>query len=370
MDIDLECELEKFLNEETEEPSNVSINHLAAIEYELAEFNNNNTQVLEDCVKEEMGSSESEIVSKVDERSVKIAEDHDYCIVEPPVEYVRHLQPMPDIISPKPKMGSLTHSNIEPRTKEKEVIFLGRKIVQFNKKPMYTHGGMKPQSHQIKGQVNGIKKIRPSTTLSSRPVGLTRLSPTGVLVRNPQSMQFKSRKGISILKGLQAFPGQTSINTTAAKIMKKQLSAPVMLRAQGKPPTKSGWVTKEDPVKDMKNEQERIRRSELAKYRENVKNMLPHLSELEKVATVDILEMAKVYCLQLQSWASETEWERKLEYDWNNFLRTKLQNLVAEEDPARLPLPVKMTGSEEKIAIDKLFESCFVEELCDFNYRL
>jgi len=119
-------------------------------------------------------------------------------------------------------------------------------------------------------------------------------------------------------------------------------------------------------VKEMKNEQERIRRSELAKYRENVKNMLPHIRELDKVATVDILEMAKVYCLQLQNWASETEWEWKLEYDWNNFLRTKLQNLIAEGE--RACLPGKITGSEEKIAIDKLFESYEVKKVCDFNY--
>ena len=69
-----------------------------------------------------------------------------------------------------------------------------------------------------------------------------------------------------------------------------------------KAPLTSGWVTKDDPVKEMKNEQERIRRGELAKYRENVKNMLPQLRELDKVATVTILEVAKVHCLELQNW--------------------------------------------------------------------
>jgi len=370
MDIDLESELEKFLNEQTEDPSTVTIHHSAAFDFELAELTNNNSRALEDCVKEE--TSSSDIITKADERGVKMAEDHDYCIVEPPVEYVRHFQPMPNNISPTPKRMTLTQSSIEPRTKGKEVVFLGRNIVQFNHhKPVHTHGGMKPLSQQIKGQVNGIKKIPPYTTHSSRLGGVTRLSPTAVLVRNPlarnpQVKQSNSRKGISILKRLPTLPGQTRINTTAAKMIKKQLSAPATLKAQGKLPTKSGWVTKEDPVKDMKNEQERMRRSELAKYRENVKNMLPHIRELDKVATVDILEMAKVYCLQLQNWASETEWERKLEYDWNNFLRTKLRNLIAEED--RACLPVKITGSEEKMAIDKLFESYDVEELCDFNY--
>jgi len=352
MDFDLESELEKFLNEDNEEPNSVTIDHSALIDFELAELNNNN-EMLKECVKEEIGSSEN--ITKDDEMGVKVAEDHDYCIVEPLVEYIRHLQPMPDVTSPTPKRVTLTQTNIEQSTKEKEVIFLGRRIVQLNQKPMHTQGYMKPQSQQVKGQVNGIKKIHPYPTLSSRLGGSTRLSPTAVFVKNPQAKHSRIRKGISILKGLPpgasfALPGQTRINATAVKIMKKQLSAPATIQARVKPPTTSSWVTKEDPAKEMKNEQERNRRSELAKYRENVKNMLPHIRELDKVATVDILEMAKVYCLQLQNWASETEWEWKLEYDWNNFLKTKLQNLIAEGD--RACLPGKITGSEEKIVIE------------------
>jgi len=369
MDIDLESELEKFLNEETEEPTSITTNQLAASDFELAELNNNN-EVSEDNVKEDMSSYSS--ITK-DERSVKVAQDHDYCIVEPAVEYIRNLHQMPNITSPTPKRMTLIQSNIEQLTMEKEHIFSRRKIVKLNHKPVHVHtqGGITPQSQQINGRVNGITKTRPYPTSSSRLGALTRLSPTAVLVKNPQAKQPNIRKGISILKGLPVgslgLSGRTRINTAAAKIMKRQLSTPATVQVKRKPLTASGWVTKEDPVKDMKNEQERIRRSELAKYRENVKNMLPHIRELDKVATVDILEMAKVYCLQLQNWASETEWEWKLEYDWNNFLRTKLQNLIAEGD--RACLPEKITGSEEKIAIDKLFESYEVEELCDFSYR-
>jgi len=370
MDIDLESELEKFLNEETEELPSITSNHLAAIDFELELNNNNEVPEPEDNVKVEIGSSES--ITKEEKSCVKVAQDHDYCIVdivEPAVEYIGHLHLMPDITSPMSKRRILTQSNVEPRMKEKEVISR-RKIIKLNQKTVHTQGGMKPQSQQFKGRVNGIKEIHPYPTHSSGFGDLTRLSQTAVLVKNPQAKQSKIRKGISILKGLPGgslgLSGSTRINAAASKIMKRQLSAPATLQVKRRPQTTSGWVVKEDPVKEMKNEQERIRRSELAKYRENVKNMLPHIRELDKVATVDILEMAKVYCLQLQNWASETEWEWKLEYDWNNFLRTKLQNLIAEGE--RACLPGKITGSEEKIAIDKLFESYEVKKVCDFNY--
>jgi len=369
MDIDLESELEKFLNAETEEPTSITIDHLAAIDFELDVLNINN-EVPQDNVKENMNSSES--LTKEDERSVKVAQDHDYCIVEPTVGCLRHLHPTYDKSSPTSKKMTLTQSNIESHTstKEKELLILGRNIVNLNQKPLYTQGGMKPQPLQIKGLVNGIRKVHPFPTLSSGLGDVTRHSQTAVLVKNPQAKQSKIRKGISILKGLPGgslgLSGLTRMNTAAVRIIKRQLSTPATFQVKGKPLTRS-WVSKEDPVKEMKNEQERMRRSELAQYRENVKNMLPHISELDKVATVDILEMAKVYCLQLQNWASETEWEWKLEHDWNNFLRTKLQNLIAEGD--RACLPGKITGSEEKIAIDKLFESYEVEELCDFSYR-
>merc|ERR1711942_511982 len=105
---------------------------------------------------------------------------------------------------------------------------------------------------------------------------------------------------------------------------------------------------------------------ELTKYRENVKNMLPQIRELDKVATVTILEVAKVHCLELQNWVNETEWEWRLENDWNNFLRNKLRDLITENYHACLLN--KRTGSEEKMAIDKLFESSEYGELYASNY--
>ena len=62
----------------------------------------------------------------------------------------------------------------------------------------------------------------------------------------------------------------------------------------------SGWVTKEDPLKEKKNQLERDRRGELAMYRDKLKKMLPQTQEGEKVATVTVLERTRDYCLFLQ----------------------------------------------------------------------
>jgi len=168
------------------------------------------------------------------------------------------------------------------------------------------------------------------------------------------------RKGVSILKPVPSTPAactaaQPNINITAAEVRNKHDSTDGRCQFSGVYNLSGGWVTKEDPVKEMKNKQERIRRGELAKYREKVKNMLPHIRELDKVATVTILDMARQYCLQLQQMVMEAEYEMRVEYDWNNFLRKKLEELESESDHAYLMM--NTTGPEEKIAIDKFFES-------------
>ena len=69
--------------------------------------------------------------------------------------------------------------------------------------------------------------------------------------------------------------------------------------------------------------------------------------------------MVNLICSYLQ--VNEIEWEWRLENDWNNFLRNKLRNLIAENN--RACLLDRRTGSEEKMAVDKLFESCEYGEL-------
>ena len=65
----------------------------------------------------------------------------------------------------------------------------------------------------------------------------------------------------------------------------------------------------------------------------------------------------------------EAEYEMRVEYDWNNFLRKKLQEVESASDHAYLMM--NTTGSEEKIAIDKFFESfgesCYSQELVPRN---
>ena len=72
------------------------------------------------------------------------------------------------------------------------------------------------------------------------------------------------------------------------------------VESPGQVTSPSGWVSKEDPLKEVKNQQERDRRGQLAMYRENLRKLLPQTQEVEKVATVTVLEMAREYCGKLK----------------------------------------------------------------------
>lgn len=157
-----------------------------------------------------------------------------------------------------------------------------------------------------------------------------------ILVRKSSNRAPKFTKGISILKPV--FPTDSPVledatepklNITAAEVAhnhskagqnaRKQLQEKKMMFRETKNQTilgryitwpraespsrvtsPSGWVAKEDPLKDKKNQQERDRRGELAKYREKLRRLLPPTKEIEKVATVTVLETARDYCAFLQ----------------------------------------------------------------------
>ena len=145
IDLDLETELEKFLNEECQEPS--SEDQLAAFDFEFPELNNNNP-VIEDAVEERScsyGGLPNEHV-----REVKAVEDHDYCSVRPPVEYINQFQPLPDEPCPPLNRIPLTESNIEQCSKDKKVVFMGRQNVKLHQKAVQMPRSM--QSQQVEGE--------------------------------------------------------------------------------------------------------------------------------------------------------------------------------------------------------------------------
>jgi len=67
------------------------------------------------------------------------------------------------------------------------------------------------------------------------------------------------------------------------------------------PITPCSWSAREDPVKMKKNEQERVRRLEMAVYRESLRKMLPRTQFVKKVSSAVILQAAKDHCQSLQS---------------------------------------------------------------------
>eukprot|EP00092_Neocalanus_flemingeri_P025406 GFUD01027544.1.p1 GENE.GFUD01027544.1~~GFUD01027544.1.p1 ORF type:complete len:437 (+),score=113.07 GFUD01027544.1:82-1392(+) len=89
----------------------------------------------------------------------------------------------------------------------------------------------------------------------------------------------------------------------------------------------SGWVTKEDPVKEKKNQVERERRWELAMYREELKKMLPSIREMEKVPTVLVIGAARDHCVKIQMELNELEVTRKMEETRKEDLSWKLARL-------------------------------------------
>ena len=158
-------------------------------------------------------------------------------------------------------------------------------------------------------------------------------SSNAIFMRRVNAKASKFRKGVSVLKPVSSVniedANEPKLNITAAEVAhnhcsksgedsRKQLAGNRRLFRETNKQTilrqyinwpkieypdrvsSSGWVTKEDPLKDKKNQQERERRGELAMYRDELRKLLPQTKKAEKVATVTVLEAAKDYCVFLQ----------------------------------------------------------------------
>eukprot|EP00092_Neocalanus_flemingeri_P003728 GFUD01004008.1.p1 GENE.GFUD01004008.1~~GFUD01004008.1.p1 ORF type:complete len:510 (+),score=121.56 GFUD01004008.1:56-1585(+) len=115
-----------------------------------------------------------------------------------------------------------------------------------------------------------------------------------------------------------------------------------------------GWVSKNDPFKEKKNQLERDRRGELAMSREKLRVMLPQTKELEKVATVTVLESARDYCSFLQREVDKLETELMKQERQNVALKRSLFSL----QPGQIHWSNAEIRSNEKITIENYFR-CF-----------
>ena len=185
----------------------------------------------------------------------------------------------------------------------------------------------------ILGSVNAVL-VSPDNYINSQSVEIFNF-PNSVFTRNRKvnAKASKFRKGVSVLKPVSSVKpeddNEPKLNITAdevaynhfsktgedsrkqlqwSKKMFRETNKQTILRQyinwpkMGDPDrvTSSGWVTKEDPLKDKKNQLERERRGELAMYRDKLRNLLPQTKNVEKVATVTVLEAARDYCVFLQ----------------------------------------------------------------------
>jgi len=198
-----------------------------------------------------------------------------------------------------------------------------------------------------------------------------------ILVKNPGGARLsKVRGGISILKPVSPTSQEPSLNITpvkAAQKHSKDARHQIMERKAMKNQTKkqrilgrlvtlpgaesqvtspSGWVTKEDPLKEVKNQQERDRRGQLAMYREKLRKVLPQTQGVEKVATVTVLEMAREFCGQLRLQVDQLETEQQEEEEKNCLLKRMLGMLTSDQ-PC---LPKMEVSAEEEMTIKTFFE--------------
>merc|ERR1719347_2400447 len=87
------------------------------------------------------------------------------------------------------------------------------------------------------------------------------------------------------------------------------------------------WRSREDPVKIKKNELEKVRRLEMAVYRENLRIMLPRTKYVKKVSSLVILKAAKDYCEDLQYQLRILEARKRKEESIHTILTWKLTNM-------------------------------------------
>jgi len=291
--------------------------------------------------------------------------------------------------------------------KEKEVTYLGRTIVPLTHKHLQT-----PRGHQ--GNMKSLMRLNPPQmrahmipTLNSVTAqvqsSVTYDAPANVvvLVRKYKDRTPKVRRGVSILKPITAnfVRNAAGVNITAAKAAHKQshnthwkptsltvrrvlanknglTGAQVQEKQQvkketpkrrilgrfiswprvassGRMTSPSGWVTKEDPLKEKKNQLERDRRGELAMYRDKLRKMLPQTQEGEKVATVTVLERTRDYCLFLQQQVDQLQFDLQAEEEKNCLLKRMMARLT----DCQASVQEEECLIEDRITLENFFES-------------
>ena len=306
LDINLQEELEKMLKSDIPDSS---MNSDGKFQHD-EDVNNTNFEL---TVKEELDNHESflnQIMQGDQEKEGFLPKEEDQSsmnIPRPTIKYVRHIQPMPERTSPlpmsNPRKRFFCQSNqvsqiFQTGNLEKEVTFMGRSIVPLNHIKKAPGPGTKGLHLQIpRGKPQG--KTRSLLRMTTAEPRLNHLQIFNAkfahlkvdVAKNVEESPLKIRRGISILKPVSL--SSVAVMRSPVQVIKKNEETEEL-----KSP--SGWITKEDPTKEKKNEQERNRRGELAMYRDELRKMLPQTHGVEKVATVTVLEMARDYCVALQ----------------------------------------------------------------------
>jgi len=154
----------------------------------------------------------------------------------------------------------------------------------------------------------------------------------GIIVNNKTPFSYaskrinKRRKGYSILKPI--------VNKAANNSLLKKGNKPVVKDEFGKSKKQQGFKKYRiwPPAKTLKpkveesgsisrkNQQERDRRGELAGFRERLRLLMPHTKDVGKLATINILDSAKKYCLLLQSQLKQLKFDLLVEEKKRKFL--------------------------------------------------
>jgi len=330
-----------------------------------------------------------------------------------PAVYVGHIQRKPERTILPPKLNSmkmmLSHSNeyphpaISKQSLEKRVTFSGRQMVSLlNKKTGQSSSNLhlQPSRFQVSGKKLNPPELKAHSLNPTLGSAITKLNSDSLLLaklRNQKPAQSKmilvrkpggagpskSRGGISILKPFSPNSQQPSLTTKPVKaslkhskdarlqmkerkamknqtkkqrILGKLITLP-KVQSPGPVISPSGWVTKEDPTKEVKNQQERDRRGQLAMYREKLKKLLPQAQGVEKVATVTVLEMAREYCGMLKNQCDQLETDQ-LEEEEKNCMLKRMLGILTKDQPC---LPQKEVSAEEVMTIETFFERFEVE---------
>jgi len=201
--------------------------------------------------------------------------------------------------------------------------------------PVMTDVQLQAQSiNQVDGRLDEM--LQPTTKIHDRTV-------IHVHLQSRQGRLNKVRRGVSILKpnlrdSEAIVVRKKSLNTKCMMSnIKENLKSPQLKRS-----SVGSGVSKEHVEKEVKNQQERIRRRDLAMQREKLRNMLPNTGDKDKIGAHKLLENAREYCLELQHKVAMSESQIRFEATWNKFLMRRLEGLQVQSK----------TEAQEEVKLD------------------